>query len=403
MFFVNWRLLLGYIQNMAKFSKKEALKFGWAGMKSHFWFFILVLVISYGIQIILRFFSSFRGDNPSVVFYLITGIVSIVIGEFLKTVIDLGFIKICLNIVDKKSVEVADLFKEYKLWWKYVRAVFLYYMINILGLILFIVPGIIWFIRFQYFGYFIVDQGMGPVAALQESWKITRGNVRNLLLFNLLTGLICVLGALALVVGLFAAIPTVMIAQTYVFRKLQSGASGGQTISKAKLYAMAILGVSIIFVVPIGVVGFLGKTISTDSQSIARDAVRVADFTIIGKAIGNVVAKGKPLCPSGLAYCEGFANNDNDNSDGTGWVKIDLTGEMATLPDDRSRYTFSHYYRYCSNGKDWELNTILESKQNLPKMKDDSGDNPNVYEIGSNLNICPIFAPGVNTSPTLQP
>jgi uncharacterized membrane protein len=108
------------------------------------------------------------------------------------------------------------------LFFKYLIGDILYGLIIIGGLILLIIPGIIWAIQFQFFGYLIIDKGLGPIEALKKSSKITKGAKWDLFLLGILLVLINILGALALLVGLFATIPTTMIANAFVYRKLLS-------------------------------------------------------------------------------------------------------------------------------------------------------------------------------------
>ena len=88
------------------------------------------------------------------------------------------------------------------------------------GFILLIVPGIIWAIKYQFAQYLVIDKGYKPIEAIKKSGQITKDAKWSLLLLGLLSGLINVLGAIALVVGLFATVPTTMVAKAFVYRKL---------------------------------------------------------------------------------------------------------------------------------------------------------------------------------------
>ena len=132
----------------------------------------------------------------------------------------MGLIKITLKLLDKKETEINDLFSCSKYFINFVASGILYGLIILGGFILLIVPGIIWSIKYKFFGYFIIDKGMGPVEALKASANITQGAKWDLFLFGILLALINLLGALALLVGLFVTIPTTLIATTYVYRKL---------------------------------------------------------------------------------------------------------------------------------------------------------------------------------------
>jgi uncharacterized membrane protein len=83
-----------------------------------------------------------------------------------------------------------------------------------------IIPGIILSIRLSFFDYLIVDKNSRIVESLKRSWEITKGSTLNLFLLYLLLGLINLLGVFALIVGLFWSIPTTMIAEAFVYRKL---------------------------------------------------------------------------------------------------------------------------------------------------------------------------------------
>jgi uncharacterized membrane protein len=75
-------------------------------------------------------------------------------------------------------------------------------------------------VKFSLFPYFIVDRRLGPIEALKASGIATMGAKVDLFLFGLLLSLINIAGFLCLIVGLFATIPTSLVAYAYVFRQL---------------------------------------------------------------------------------------------------------------------------------------------------------------------------------------
>lgn len=130
-----------------------------------------------------------------------------------------------------------------------------------------------------------------------------------------------------------------------------------------------------------------------------RDAARLSDLATVQQAINVAVENAtdpNALCHEAQAPCEGKSNSadaDVKNIDGTGWVKVDLTKTKIipteTLPIDPVN-SGELYYRYCSDGKNWEINVPIESEQYKTKYagEADKGDNPNVYETGSDLTVC---------------
>lgn len=202
------------------FSKSAAIKFGFNTTKKNLKFFIpLALII-----IIIDFLPSYlinqiEGGNRSLIFLINF------LGAVLTTIVSIGFLKISLKFIDNQQANLTDLFSSwnsYLLVIKYWVGSVVFGLIVLLGILLLVVPGIIWAIKLQYYSFLIVEKKMGPIEALRESWQVTRGVKWNLFLFGILLGLINVLGFLALIVGLLVSIPTTMLAQAYVFRKLVS-------------------------------------------------------------------------------------------------------------------------------------------------------------------------------------
>ncbi len=201
-----------------KFSKREAISFGLDVAKNNLGFFVLLLILVAVIFIVLSFIRELTLAKGNIFFLLILYLIGIVVG----TMINMGLVKISLKFYDNEKAKIADLFSSYHLFFKYLIGDILYGLIIIGGLILLIIPGIIWAIQFQFFGYLIIDKGLGPIEALKKSSKITKGAKWDLFLLGILLVLINILGALALLVGLFVTIPTTMIANAFVYRKLLS-------------------------------------------------------------------------------------------------------------------------------------------------------------------------------------
>jgi uncharacterized membrane protein len=87
-----------------------------------------------------------------------------------------------------------------------------------IGLVLCILPGLIWIFLTSYSLYYVIDRGMGAVDAIKASIDMVRNNIGPLLLFWLASVAITILGACACGVGLLVAIPVVILAQAYTFR-----------------------------------------------------------------------------------------------------------------------------------------------------------------------------------------
>lgn len=197
------------------FSKKEAISYGWKTTKSNFRFFLLLIPILLAVQFLPGFFRSNLHNAPFLSF-LISLCFSII-----RIITSLGEIRIALNIHDKKKAKLSDLFSHAEMVINYFLASVLYGLIVFAGFLLLIIPGIVWAIKFQYYPYFIVDKKLPPIDSLKASSKITQGVKWSLFWLGLELAVIYILGFLALGVGIFLTMPTVMLAQAYVFRKLE--------------------------------------------------------------------------------------------------------------------------------------------------------------------------------------
>ena len=129
-------------------------------------------------------------------------------------------INIQLKFLEGVKPEFGDLFKFQKHFWRFLGASILYSLMVVIGLVFLIVPGIYLALRFQYFGYCIVDRDASVIDSLRQSTRITDSVKWKLLGFGILIVLINILGFICLFIGLFATVPTTTMAMAAVYRKL---------------------------------------------------------------------------------------------------------------------------------------------------------------------------------------
>lgn len=194
------------------FSIKEAVKFGWEITLEHIGFFVVALLGAWVLALIPQLFSGgpnnpLRGLMTAVAFLINAGV-------------GLGFIKVSLKLINKEEPIAHDFYPDWKQYWPYVGATIIVGALVAIGFILLIVPGIIIALSLLFYGYFLVDKGLRPIAAIKASRELTRGIRWHLLQLMLVEIGIGLLGVIALGVGLFLALPTIMLANAYIYRKL---------------------------------------------------------------------------------------------------------------------------------------------------------------------------------------
>lgn len=135
-----------------------------------------------------------------------------------------------------------------------------------------------------------------------------------------------------------------------------------------------------------------------------RDSVRMSDLNNLQQAINIAVQEATNsgaaiLCSGTGSYpCPGTTFPETAttrNSNGTGWVLVNVgtaqSVSMPTLPVDPVNNAAYHYV-YCADKPSgqvdgWEIAANLESIQFQPRRTTDGGDNPALYEVGSNLKL----------------
>jgi len=88
-------------------------------------------------------------------------------------------------------------------------------------------------IRLAFVEYIVIDKGSGPIVAIKESLRITRGKWVGLLVLGLALIGITILDALALLLGLLVAIPLAMLATVHAYRTLSAQARTAPAIPPA--------------------------------------------------------------------------------------------------------------------------------------------------------------------------
>lgn len=193
----------------------ESIQFGWKTLQSSVVFIIGVTLVAWVVPSVIEWAGDRAFDRGIQEFgmSIITGLVS--------STFALGLAKIYLRFRDGEKPIFENLFDGLARLHVYIAAMIILSIAVVMGLILLIVPGIIFLLRLWFVGFVVVDEKVGPLEAIQRSWDMTRGYTMDLfLLFILLVGL-NILGLVCLVVGLLATVPISGLALAYIYRHLK--------------------------------------------------------------------------------------------------------------------------------------------------------------------------------------
>jgi uncharacterized membrane protein len=148
------------------------------------------------------------------------------IGFLVSMLIALGWIRVSLDVTRGVKPEVGDLFK-FDGYGPYLGASILFALGFYVGLILCIVPGIIFAVAFGFYGFVVAErgEGVGVIESLKESADLTRGNRWQLFGLGIVLLLINLVGAILCLVGLIFTLGITIIAWSYVYRTLRGETS----------------------------------------------------------------------------------------------------------------------------------------------------------------------------------
>lgn len=195
------------------FSSREVLRESWNEVTKDLKFFVLLSLGAWVVQFVPSYLTD-QVTNPIASFLLSLA------SWLLSTAVTICLIAISLKHIKTGKATLADAKEKMAVFGTYLLGSIYYSFIVLLGLILLIVPGVIWAIRYQFYGYFIINEGLKSKEALAKSKEITKDKTGKLIVFGLALMGINLLGALALGVGLLITIPMSLIAVAKVYLAL---------------------------------------------------------------------------------------------------------------------------------------------------------------------------------------
>lgn len=242
------------------FSIRESIKSGWKLISNDTLFLLIGLILGY--MVIYGLLSTVQVVNKG----SFGSLLSQLAGLFVSIIFTMGFIKICLQIAKGEEPEFKAFKDVIPMFFTYFIAsiisalpaigagilAFIIGLVTIIAghagagfsmemikdpqlisqafaqmalplffcLLLFLIPMIYFKIRWMFFPYYIVDKNAGIIDSLRLSWNATKGNFWHLFLLGLTFIGLAIVGLLALVLGIFVAIPVIAMATALVYLQL---------------------------------------------------------------------------------------------------------------------------------------------------------------------------------------
>ncbi|HWK39229.1 MAG TPA: DUF975 family protein [Hyphomicrobium sp.] len=209
---------------MRTLSVGDCIRFAWETFKRRPW----ILIGAFLLAIIISNIPNLLGTEPEFtpegeIILQMPGaldVVAFILSVVVAVLVWTGLITFFLRAHDNvEGVQLADLWNPAP-FWRFLGAHILTGIVVALGFLAFVVPGIILALGLAFVPYLVVERGLGPIEAMKESWRVTKGYKGQMgLLLLALIGII-ILGLLALGIGVFVAAPIAMLAMTHAYRVL---------------------------------------------------------------------------------------------------------------------------------------------------------------------------------------
>jgi hypothetical protein len=181
-----------------------ALSYGWNKFIQYIGQIIIIFLVIIGVQVVLNIVGQ---AVDSIVVSLLFSVISFIISMILSV----GLVRAALAITEGRTPEPSMLFSTDNLG-PYILASILYGLLLLVGFALCVVwIAVIFFLWF--YGFFVVDQNMGPTDALGASFNMVKNNAGTVAVFMLVTIVLSVCTC-----GL--AWPVLFIASAYVYKTL---------------------------------------------------------------------------------------------------------------------------------------------------------------------------------------
>ena len=197
----------------ASFNVGDAVSYGWNAYWRNVGPMLILALVIFGVNVVIGLLGQ---TTDSLAALIILQVISFLVGIILA----MGLIRAAIAVTEGRMPEVNMLFQTDG-FGSYLVAAILFGLGVLGGLILFIVPGIILAIMWQFFGYVIVQEPTtGPTDAMRRSAEITRGYRWQLLGLGLLLMLINLAGLLACGVGIVFTYGITAITVAYTYKVL---------------------------------------------------------------------------------------------------------------------------------------------------------------------------------------
>ena len=230
-----------------EFSKREIITSSWNIMKPHLSLLILAILFIFGLNLLLSALQEeILGDIKA------QSILFTIAAYLFQMGLNLGMLRISLNIINNKEVNFSQLFGSFNVLIPYILATIVLITILLIAaspgiilllvsvsadwdsleapddwsviipIILIFIPSVYISVRLQFYNYFLLEEEGGIIESIKRSAEISKGYVGELFLLGVVLSIIILVSIIPLGLGLLISIPLSTMATSYVYLKLKT-------------------------------------------------------------------------------------------------------------------------------------------------------------------------------------
>jgi uncharacterized membrane protein len=183
----------------------DAYSHGWKTIWKYFLELFLIGLLLFIISIPVNAFSFLIDDYSNWAGIVVFVFISFAYGVLVLGPLQFGMYYCYLKAARGENLQVGDLFVIKENYINIMLAALLTNIIIGIGVMMLIIPGIIFACKLAFVPYLVIDKKMDAIKALQTSWKMTDGYAMNIFVMGLLAIFIAIGGFIAFVVGVIVA------------------------------------------------------------------------------------------------------------------------------------------------------------------------------------------------------
>lgn len=209
--------------------KKEILvtdlfRAGWKTFLERKWFFIGISAVYVFVSAIPTIIENIEKSIPNIAadpIFVFLGLFVNMAGIILGLIIPIGYLYIMLQAVDSGTYGWKDLFTTKGVFWKFFFSWIINHILVFIGFALLVIPGVFLTVVLTFALASVIDEKVGPIQALKETYRLVKDVWPKMLLFSLAVFALNILGFFVFGVGFLVTLPISALAVIHAYRALK--------------------------------------------------------------------------------------------------------------------------------------------------------------------------------------